>query len=398
MKRIAILILLISALLLAACGGGSDETPADSSAPPPAAASATDTPVAEAPAAAPTNTPAPPTATPEPAPATDTPAADTADEPVTSLADLSGLKSYRARTVFQSEGTRTDGTPVKDVVTMETAYSSENDARYMTMNVESADADPENPFQGFEFYQIGGDMYMFGGPDTGWVRIASDQSPFQDPSTEFLLDSSTVFSNLDSLKRQRPDEKIAGVDSRHYTFDEKALATFLDPSAGTVSAKGDVWIAKDGDYVTKYIFDATVNGGGAGQLDPTLKDGTMHLEFELLETNTDITVELPEEALTGTSLVGFEGESLPLPDGATITASTSQFAIVQTDLPVEEAQQFYDDALQGLGWTKDESSSMSFGDMVSLAYTKDNAKLTVLIQADQSTGTTQVMINAEESQ
>lgn len=66
---------------------------------------------------------------------------------------------------------------------------------------------------------------------------------------------------------------------------------------------------------------------------------------------------------------------------------------------MEEVQQFYDDALQrGLGWTKDDAGSMTFGDMVSLSYTKDNAKLTVLIQADASSGMTQVMINAEELQ
>ena len=133
-------------------------------------------------------------------------------------------------------------------------------------------------------------------------------------------------------------------------------------------------------------------------LDPTLTNGTLRLEFELTEANEDITIELPEEAISGTNLAGFGDEPLPLPEGATVAASTAQFAIVQTDLPVEEAQQFYDDALQGMGWTKDESGSMSFGDMVSLSYTKDNAKLTVLIQADASTGATQVMINAEETQ
>ncbi|MCA9870841.1 MAG: hypothetical protein KDI03_12975 [Anaerolineae bacterium] len=389
MKRLALLLFLITALMLAACGGG-DEAPADTSAPTTAPQPAA-TEQADAPAAASTNTPVPPT---------DTPVVEEADEPLAQLGNLDNLKSYRARTQYQGEGAREDGTPVNDVVTVESAYVNDAgvDKRYMSMQLESLDAEEIDGFQGFEFYQIGTDMYMYGGEETGWVRISGEQSPFQDPSSEFLLDSSVIFTDLDSLNRERPDEKIAGIDSRHYTFDERAMLNFLNAGTGNVSAEGEVWIAKDGDFVTKYIVNVTVDSGGAGMLDPTLANGTLRLEFELTEANEDVTIDLPEEAISGTNMAGFGGEPLPLPEGATVTASTSQFAIVQTDLPVEEVQQFYDDALQGLGWTMDDAGSMSFGDMVSLAYTKDNAKLTVLIQADESTGTTQVMINAEESQ
>ena len=389
MKRLTLLLFLITALMLAACGGG-DEAPADTSAPTTAPQPAA-TEQADAPAAASTNTPVPPT---------DTPVVEEADEPLAQLGNLDNLKSYRARTQYQGEGAREDGTPVNDVVTVESAYVNDAgvDKRYMSMQLESLDAEEIDGFQGFEFYQIGTDMYMYGGEETGWVRISGEQSPFQDPSSEFLLDSSVIFTDLDSLNRERPDEKIAGIDSRHYTFDERAMLNFLNAGTGNVSAEGEVWIAKDGDFVTKYIVNVTVDSGGAGMLDPTLANGTLRLEFELTEANEDVTIDLPEEAISGTNMAGFGGEPLPLPEGATVTASTSQFAIVQTDLPVEEVQQFYDDALQGLGWTMDDAGSMSFGDMVSLAYTKDNAKLTVLIQADESTGTTQVMINAEESQ
>ena len=402
MKRLALLLFLITALMLAACGGG-DEAPADTSAPTTAPQPAA-TEQADAPAAASTNTPVPPT---------DTPVVEEADEPLAQLGNLDNLKSYRARTQYQGEGAREDGTPVNDVVTVESAYVNDAgvDKRYMSMQLESLDAEEIDGFQGFEFYQIGTDMYMYGGEETGWVRISGEQSPFQDPSSEFLLDSSVIFTDLDSLNRERPDEKIAGIDSRHYTFDERAMLNFLNAGTGNVSAEGEVWIAKDGDFVTKYIVNVTVDSGGAGMLDPVnaelefTTENSKDVQQRVLPTmpvvlgaGEDVTIDLPEEAISGTNMAGFGGEPLPLPEGATVTASTSQFAIVQTDLPVEEVQQFYDDALQGLGWTMDDAGSMSFGDMVSLAYTKDNAKLTVLIQADESTGTTQVMINAEESQ
>lgn len=396
MKRLALLLLLMTALL-AACGGG-DETPTDT----PAPSSASETGTTEKPAAtavtAATNTPVAPTNTPAPAAAADTPVVEEVETPLAQLANLESLTSYRARTLYQSEGTREDGTPVKDAVTVDSAYDADSSTRFMSMQMDSLATEDTDAQQSLEFYQIGQDMYMYTGEEMGWIRVSNEQSPFQDPSTGFLLDSSAIFSDPGSLKRQRPDEEIAGIDSRHYIFDEDAMLNFLGAGLGDVKAEGEVWVAKDGDFVTKYIVDVVVESGSAGLLDPTLTNGTLRLEFALTEANEDITIELPEEAISGTNLAGFGGEPLPLPEGATINASTAQFAIVQTDLTVEEAQQFYDDALQGLGWTKDESGSMSFGEMVSLAYTKDNAKLTVLIQADASTGMTQVMINAEESQ
>lgn len=79
----------------------------------------------------------------------------------------------------------------------------------MSMQLNSLDNEDAAAFGGFEFYQIGQDMYMFTGEEMGWIRISDDQSPFQDPSTQFLLDSSVVFSNLNDLKRERPDEEIA---------------------------------------------------------------------------------------------------------------------------------------------------------------------------------------------
>ena len=399
MKRLVILLLLMTALL-AGCGG--DETPADTPAPTSAAQqTSTEPPAAaatEGAAAAPTHTPVPPTVAPAAEAPTDTPVVEEVETPLAQLANLEGLTSYRARTLYRSEGTREDGTPVNDGVTVDSAYDADSSTRFMSMQMDSLATEDTDAQQSLEFYQIGQDMYMYTGEEMGWIRVSNEQSPFQDPSTGFLLDSSAIFSDPKSLKRQRPDEEIAGIDSRHYTFDEDAMLNFLGAGLGEVKAEGEVWVAKDGDFVTKYIVDVVVESGSAGLLDPTLTNGTLRLEFELTEANEDITIELPEEAISGTNLAGFDGEPLPLPEGATVTASTAQFAIVQTDLPVEEAQQFYDDALQGLGWTKDESGSMSFGEMVSLAYTKDNAKLTVLIQADASTGMTQVMINAEESQ
>ena len=95
-------------------------------------------------------------------------------------------------------------------------------------------------------------MYMNAGADVGWIRIQQDQSPFDDPSIS-LMTGGQLFSNLEDLKRVRPDEKINGIDSRHYTFDEQVLGKLIGEATGDVKADGDVWIANDGGYVTKYV-------------------------------------------------------------------------------------------------------------------------------------------------
>lgn len=404
MKLFAVLLILAMTLTLAACGGDKP-APADDGATAAQQPAATQQPSGSSEQTAPTNTPVPPTATPKPAPPTATPAPPTdtpaaeADEDAApaALAALDALQSYRARITYQIQGTRDDGSEVNDVMTMESAYSAENDARFMTMQFEGTDEDGNAMPEHLEYYQIGTDMYMYGGEEMGWMRVSNEQSPFADPSMGFLFNSETVFSNLDDLKRERPDEEIAGIDSRHYSFDETAIADFLTDDTSEVKAEGEVWIAKDGDFVTKYILKIDVEASNADALDPTLETGTIDMAFELTEANTDIVIELPEEATGGTHLTGFEDGTLPMPDDAVVTVATNEFSIVQTDLTVEEAVAFYEAALQELGWTKDDSSSMSMGDMASLSYSKDGVKLTVLVQPDTTTGKTQVMFNAEAS-
>lgn len=64
-----------------------------------------------------------------------------ADEPVAQLSNLDNLQSYRAHTLYQSQGTRTDGTAVNDSVTVELAYVNDAgvDTRCMSMQLESAE-------------------------------------------------------------------------------------------------------------------------------------------------------------------------------------------------------------------------------------------------------------------
>ena len=209
-----------------------------------------------------------------------------------------------------------------------------------------------------------------------------------------MLESSTIFGDLKDMKRVRPDQEIAGIDSRRYQFTEKSTAGLFTAGAPDAKAEGEVWIAKDGEFVTKYVINVEVKDGGVASLDPTLSEGTLHLTFEILEANSDLVIELPEDAVSGTSLAGFE-EGFPLPEGAAITAATGQFAMFTANMPADELQAFFEEEMAKLGWTKDDSGSMSFGEMVSLAFSKDGRRVSIMIQPDAESGATNIMVNAE---
>ena len=84
-----------------------------------------------------------------------------------------------------------------------------------------------------------------------------------------------------------------------------------------------------------------------------------------------------------------------MPEDASIQAASANFTILTSAMPVADVVAFYDEALAELGWTKDESGSMSMGDMASLSFSKDGVTLSLIVSLDSSTGKTQIMANAE---
>jgi hypothetical protein len=385
---VSLLILLALLLAVAACGGG-EEAPAAPAAEAPAAATES---VAQQQPAAPTATPVPPTATPAPPTATPEPAEEEVELSEAQLAALEALDSYRQVVTFSSKGTDTDGNPIDNSAEIVTEFTRDPEARRMLMTFVD-NVDPSDEQNAMETFQIGQDMYMFGGDDVGWLRISNEESPFADPEMA-MITSGNIFSDLEEMRRVRPDEKISGIDSRHYEFDEKVLGRVFGQDVGDVTATGDVWIAKDDGFVTKYVLTIEVAGGNGGIFDPTLTNGVIEMSFELQDVNGDISIELPEEAAAGATLAGFSG-AFPMPDGSRVQAASANFTIVESDVPVAEALAFYEQALAELGWTKDEAGSMSMGDMASYTFTKDGVNLSLLVSLDSNTGKTQIMANAE---
>ncbi len=377
MKRgVLIMTLFVVLLIVAACGGGSDESKEK----------ATSVPVATqggaAPAAKATLVAEPATVEEEPALSED------------QLKDIENLDSYRAITTWSSKGKDSEGKNLETSTEITMEYTKEPPAQHMAMSTSSTNADQTNDVQSFDMYQIGTDMYMSSGEDGTWMRVQQDELPI-DPSFAGLS-GGQFFTNLEDLKRVRPDQNINGIDSRHYTYDERVLGMLFGSATGDVTAEGDVWIAKDGGYVTKYVVTIEVKNGSGDILAPTMTEGTSTLAWELQEVNSkDLKIELPKEAVAGATLAGFD-EAFPTPEGSSVQASSGDFAMIQTDLTVEEVTKFYEDTLSKLGWTKDDSSSGEFGGMTSLSFAKDGVQLSVMITADEDSGKTQIMASAQK--
>ena len=391
MKRglFSLTILLALLLAIAACGGGADE-PAPAATDAPAAAAPVEGPQKAAPAA--TNTPVPPTAT--AVPPTSAPAAADEEPVIERLAALEQLDSYRLQMTYTTKGFDIEDNPVDNSVEILTEYTRNPAAsRTVAKMTDNTATDMDERSFSWEIYQVGQDMYMSMGDEMGWIRTSAEESPLEEGILG-AFGGGDFFSNLDQMQRVRPDERINGVDSRHYRFDERVLAVLFEEDVQSMSATGDVWIAKDGDYITKYVLTIAykeAQGGFSGEL----VTGTIEIAFEVKDINTPITIEIPTDATAGARLAGFEEDGFPVPPGATTQVASANFAIFESEMTVAELTTFFEEALASLGWSKDEQSSMSFGSVSSLAFTKGDFQLSIMLNANEETGMTGVMVNAE---
>lgn len=390
MKKLWLVTVLIALMLaVVACGGKSKKQEA-----------ATATAAALAPTATPTTRP-----TPTPVPPTATPASPEPKAAPTEsvgiqltegqLASLDSLSSYRSYTKFAFSGTDRDGQPVEGSVEIRSEYTQEPLARHMAMTSSGLDEQGSSTKQSIEFYEINDTIYA--NFDGQWVRIGSENSPFGDPNMAFLMNSGVLFSNLSGLQPLGPDQEINGTISRHYAFDVNSIPHLFSMAAGQqVKVAGEVWIAKEGNFVTRYILDAEVIEGNGGLLAPNLAKGTLHMEGELSDVNSGLVIELPPEIGASTNLPGFGEESpFPIPPDTNVVMASAELTILLSSLTPAEVEAFYDQALADMGWTKDTEATSTKGPLANLRYTKDGSALNLVVTSDPNTGQTQIMVGVE---
>jgi hypothetical protein len=311
--------------------------------------------------------------------ATETPEFEEGTIDLDSIWNTMNIESYRGDFTMTFDGTKGSET-VTGSITMSIEQTSNPPAQHMSMSMEGYDIDPELAgFDTFEIYIMEDMVYMYMGEEMGWMAFPND--PEESMSDEFM--SYQDFVDLpEKAKRKLLPENVNGVMAWHYVIDDDLVEDL--GSYDEISA--DAWIAVDGGYLVK--MDITMSGSFTTEDlgDQPIDEGTMHIIFNMIDVNSDFTIELPPEAAEaepfsfGDELLGGEWtrEDVPLPEDAEIDFVMEGMVNAYTSLSYEDALEFMLTQLEANGWVVEgepwESEDSYWADFV-----KEGETLTLMI-------------------
>ena len=363
MKKFYILLLSILILSLVACGGDQEEDkPPATSAPESTAVESAPEPTAEPPQASSEDTSADTSAD----TSTDEPAADETEESSglnlaalqTNPEALGGgpLDSYRLRATWRVEPKGEEDASVESLE-MEVAYTSDPQAQEISMG-DAAGGFATN------MIQIGDRMWIQTGEQ--WIEVSSEETAQFD---QMLTSFDAVTAGLSGDAKLVGEEELNGVATRHYTFDESILGLGM---GAYESLKGDVWVAIEGDYAVKYLFDAED------------EESIVHWEWEVYDINAPFTIEPPAEA---------EGARDDIPVMPDATERTAFGAMVSYETPSDMATvaDFYKAQMPAQGWAFEEGSSTITDQFTMLNFVKEGERSNIMLSPGDSGGTAVVI-------
>jgi hypothetical protein len=399
-------VLIVVGLIVTACGGGQPQAQPTATREPTKAAAATRppeptaTPVAtrpsptsptptsrptETPQVKPTNTAVATTAKTAATPEDD--GGDTLDDVAGAVTGLENLKTYRTKMSLEVEGIK-EGKTVTGTYEILGAYNREQKAsRFTVKSAGSLMGDTGAQGSTVEMVQIGTQTWVRFGDQ--WIQSTGTEDQMMQGMT---LSPKEVVGDLEGLQRVRPDEKVNGVDSRHYRFNEKTATKFQSQAfVGLTKYQGDIWIAKGGD---EYIVRMILQGEGEKvELFEELENGKVRFTYDVYDVNKPLTIEPPTTAAP--TLPGFAEGELPTVEGAEIKLSTGSMIILHTERKPEDVVKFYRESLKDLGW-EEEGEPMIAGDVSMLRFKKGEVTLNLMVTVDKGTKKTAVTLTAQK--
>lgn len=179
---------------------------------------------------------------------------------------------------------------------------------------------------------------------------------------------------------------VNGIVTDHYHFDETAIQD-NDASLSTVS--GDIYVAQQEEFIVRFVIDGQ---GAIGDFaDETVSDlSVFHMEFNVFDVNSNITITAPTECSTAAASSDF-----PMLDDAFDVTTFAGVITYKTNTTVSDAAAFYKDALTADGWTV--SFEYSDDTTATMMLTKDSKNLTVLVTEDTVSGGNLVSIVESEN-
>jgi hypothetical protein len=377
MKKLTPIIIAVmtGALLLSACGGGAAPAPSGGANPAPTEAP-------KQPAASTTEKPAVARPTPPPA---DTPASGTDNTDAIDLSNvtsgLESLNSYETEFTMTFEGKDDAGQPKTSTMSFKEEFVKSPAAKRTTINgfgamlggatgATGATGADANIMQTIE---VGGKQYFQLG--TICTQSTSDTGP--QASSQF--NPSDLIGGLRGAQLVGT-ETVNGVPTSHYKSDVKGM-----DALGYVNAQGEFWVAQPGDFVVKYLFEAT---GKDKFLGNSTNEGKIKWVYEVKNVNQPIDIQAPKDC-SGAA------EDIPMMADATDQSAFGGTSLYSSPSAFKDVVAFYEKEMAAQGWQAKADGGMSTEGLSMKSYTKDGRTVQVTITSD-SADKTSVMITEEK--
>ncbi|MCB8978937.1 MAG: hypothetical protein H6657_16095 [Ardenticatenaceae bacterium] len=191
------------------------------------------------------------------------------------------------------------------------------------------------------------------------------------------------------------EETINGIETVHYTFDETAMQ---DETTQFNSAQGDVYVAKEGNYIVRFRLEGEGPVGSMGMAmledgaDEDQTVGLIVIQMDLVSVNEPVEITIPVECENS----GVTNSEYPILEDAYESGSFGGIVTYKTDTPFADAVTFYQESLSAAGWVYQESDSFIMDGTTALMYFDQNDRsLTVTITQETGSSAFTIVIFEE---
>jgi hypothetical protein len=281
-------------------------------------------------------------------------------------AGLSGLAHYRAA-LTRTIKAETAGGPVERSDRLSLAVWRAEKAVFETVN--STDETGAGLLLAAGTVDRAG--YLLLGEETGCQVFWDDEN--------IQVDEDALTGYLYPLKSGSAsgDETVGGIAVHTFDVNSDSLGV------KGVEASGKVWIAADGGYLVKYHLELT----GSDALFGSGASGTLSLDYELSEVNTQASVAYPGDC---------RPVLLDIPaadDAQSLLRMPNRLSYVSAS-PLEKIQSFYEEFFSGQGWIKKDENTLAEGER-DLFFSKEpeGREAMVFLRAEGNTTAVDVTTN-----
>ena len=266
-------------------------------------------------------------------------------------AGLAGLSSYRSTLTLSFEGTH-DGKAENWSKTYVMLAANEAQARQWDIQKTGDYSDVAPVF----LAEVDGVDYERHGDDQCHAVAIQEGDSFGD-----LLEPASFLTGVIGAD-EAGSETVNDVAAIHYTFDQRALG-----EDGLTQATGEMWVAAEGGYIVKYLLARTAGADYFGEG----IEGTLTLDYELTDINTEIAITLPEDCPPGMV------DAPLLLDASNIEKLPGSLSY-ETSTNIADAAEFYQEELKELGWEPLQDPPTSEAGMI-LSYSKGDQVMTIIL-------------------